>query len=70
MVNPMLVTEKDMKILGMNLCDVMGALAGIQDGTVKVNPLIDEIVPLERYMEAYQRQSDGSAMKVLIDMTK
>lgn len=70
MVNPMLVTVKDMKVLGMNLCDVMGALAGIQNGAVKIDPLIDEIVPLERYMEAYQRQSDGSAMKVLIDMTK
>lgn len=70
LVNPMMITVKDVKILGMSDCNIMASLEGIRNGTVKVEPLIDDVVPLERYLEAYQRQNDGSAVKVLIDMTK
>ena len=68
MVNPQYVTTKDLRIVGMNGANPLGAMQGILEGKVKVEPLIDDIVPIDRYLEAYERQNDGSAVKVLINM--
>ena len=68
MVNPQYILSKDLKFCVVNFNDLPGALQAIADGTVKVEPLIDDIVPLERFEEAYRRQADGSAVKVLINM--
>lgn len=69
-VDAIYVTYKGLKIFGTTACDVKGAMQGILNGTVKVEPLIDEIIPKNRYLEAFDRQMDASAVKVLIDMRK
>ena len=68
MVNPQYLLSKDLKLCTVNFNDLPGALQAMADGTVKVEPLIDDIVPLSRFEEAYSRQADGSAVKVLINM--
>jgi threonine dehydrogenase-like Zn-dependent dehydrogenase len=67
-IYPFYITMKDMRIVGSSACDLLGAIDAIRNGSVKVEPLVDDIVPVDRYMEAYKRQIDASAVKVLINM--
>lgn len=70
MVNPQYIANKEPRILGTTNNDLIGAMNGIIDGTVDVMPLLDDIVGIEDFQEAFDRQMNGSAEKVLIDMTK
>lgn len=70
MVNPQYIVNKEPKIVGTCDNDLMGAMQGLLNGLVTIDPLLDGIVPLERFQEAFDRQMNGSAAKVLIDMTK
>ena len=70
MVNPQYIANKEPRILGTTNNDLIGAMNGIIDGTVDVMPLLDDIVGIEDFQEAFDRQMNGTAEKVLIDMTK
>ena len=45
-------------------------MKGILAGTVSVEPLLDGIVGIEDFQEAFDRQMNGTAEKILIDMTR
>lgn len=68
LVNPQYLVSKGLNIRTVNFNDLHGALNAFREGTAKVEPLIDDIVPLSRFIEAYERQAAGTAVKVLIDM--
>lgn len=69
-VNPQYIVNKEPKILGTCDNDLLGAMKGILAGTASVEPLLDDIVGIEDFQEAFDRQMDGTAEKILIDMTK
>lgn len=70
MVNPQYIVNKEPKIIGSCDNNLIGAMNGILEGVVKVEPLLDGIVGINDFQEAFDRQMNGSAAKVLIDMTK
>ena len=67
-VNITYISYTDLFITKSSGCDISKALAGMLDGSLKIRPLIDEIVPLERTSYAFDRQASHDAMKVLVDM--
>ena len=69
-VNPQYIVNKEPKILGACDNDLLGAMKGILAGTVSVEPLLDGIVGIEDFQEAFDRQMNGTAEKILIDMTR
>ena len=69
-VNPQYIVNKEPKILGTCDNDLLGAMKGIPAGTVSVEPLLDGIVGIEDFQEAFDRQMNGTAEKILIDMTR
>lgn len=69
-VNPQYIVNKEPKILGTCDNDLLGAMKGILAGTVSVEPLLDGIAGIEDFQEAFDRQMNGTAEKILIDMTR
>lgn len=70
MVNPQYIVNKEPRIMGSTDNNLLGALDGILKGTVQVEPLLDDIVGIDHFQEAFDRQMNGTATKILIDMTK
>lgn len=70
MANPQYIANKEPKIIGSTDNNLIDAMKGIMDGTVNVAPLLDAIVGINDFRQAFDRQMNGSACKVLIDMTK
>ena len=69
-VNPQYIVNKEPKILGTCDNDLLGAMKGILAGTVSVEPRLDGIMGIEDFQEAFDRQMNGTAEKILIDMTR
>ena len=67
-VNITYISYKDLFITNSSGCDISKALSGMIDGDLKVEPLVDEIVPLDKAPYAFEKQAKHQAMKVLVDM--
>lgn len=67
-VNITYISYKDLYITNSSGCDIPKALAGMLDGSLKTEPLIDDVVPLSKAKYAFDKQADHEAMKILVDM--